>query len=113
MESMAESHRRRPDDAIRITTAAPSAEEDTAARQRRYLISMAIRTACFLGAVVVTGWLRWVLLAGAVLLPYVAVVAANAVAGRREVAGLPEVGVDLRHLPGREPPGGPDEGSLS
>ncbi len=41
-----------------------------AARQRRYVISMAIRTVCFVAAVAVgPGWLRWVLVAGAVFLP--------------------------------------------
>lgn len=39
---------------------------------------MAIRTVCFLGAILASGWLRWLLVAGAVLLPYVAVVMANA-----------------------------------
>ena len=64
---------------MRITTAPTSVADDIAGRQRRYLISMAIRTACVIGAVVVgPGVLRWVLVAGAVLLPYVAVVLANA-----------------------------------
>ena len=64
---------------MRITTAPMSAADDIAGRQRRYLISMAIRTACVVGAVAVgPGVLRWVLVAGAVLLPYVAVVFANA-----------------------------------
>ena len=64
---------------VRITTAPTSAADDIASRQRRYLISMAIRTACVIGAVAVgPGVLRWVLFAGAVLLPYVAVVFANA-----------------------------------
>lgn len=64
---------------VRITTAPMSAADDIAGRQRRYLISMAIRTACVVGAVAVgPGVLRWVLVAGAVLLPYVAVVFANA-----------------------------------
>ena len=63
---------------VRITTAATSHHEDIANRQRRYVISMTIRTLCFVGAVAVgPGWLRWVLVAGAVLLPYVAVVLAN------------------------------------
>ena len=63
---------------VRITTAATSRAEDIRHRQRRYLVSMAIRTLCFVGAVAVgPGWLRWVLVAGAVLLPYVAVVMAN------------------------------------
>jgi hypothetical protein len=38
---------------------------------------MAIRTFCFLGAVVADGWLRWALAAGAIVLPYLAVVVAN------------------------------------
>jgi len=69
-------HEARP---VRITTAASSRADDIARRQRRYLISMAIRTCCFLGAVAVgQGWLRWVLFAGAIFLPYIAVVMANA-----------------------------------
>ena len=72
-------------DAVRITTAASSRNDDIAVRQRRYVISMSIRTLCFVGAVAVgPGILRWVLVAGAVLLPYVAVVMANAVATRTD-----------------------------
>ena len=64
---------------VRITTAPTSRADDIAGRQRRYLISMAIRTAWVVGAVVAgPGVLRGVLVAGAVLLPYVAVVFANA-----------------------------------
>jgi hypothetical protein len=48
----------------------------------RYLLSMLIRTACFVAAVVIDSWVRWVFLAGALFLPYVAVVMANAV-GRK------------------------------
>jgi hypothetical protein len=63
---------------VRITTARTSAADDLAGRQRRYLFSMTVRTACVVGAVSVgPGLLRWVLVAGAVLLPYVAVVLAN------------------------------------
>jgi hypothetical protein len=70
---------RKHPEAVRITTAAPSKAEEIAARQRRYLFSMGIRTLCVIGAVVVgDNWLRWVLFAGAVFLPYVAVVMANA-----------------------------------
>lgn len=64
---------------VRITTAATNPADDIAARQRRYVVSMTIRTLCVIGAVAVGDiWLRWVLLAGAVFLPYVAVVMANA-----------------------------------
>ena len=61
----------------RITSAQTGLTSDQADRTRRYLISMAIRTVCFLGAVVTDGWLRWVLVLGAVVLPYLAVVIAN------------------------------------
>ena len=70
----------RDGDAVRITSAAESRDADIAARQKRYVFSMALRTLCFVSAVLVgPGWLRWVLVAGAVILPYVAVVMANAV----------------------------------
>ena len=46
-------------------------------RVRRYTITMAFRMACFLSMLFVQGWLRWVLLAAAVFLPYIAVVLAN------------------------------------
>ena len=63
----------------------------------RYLISMAIRTACVVLVFVVPGPLRWVFAAGAVVLPYVAVVLANASGRRREV--LDSSPVEPRELP--------------
>jgi type III secretory pathway component EscV len=72
-------------EAVRITTAAPSKAEEIAARQRRYLFSMAIRTACFIAAVAVgPGWPRWVLIVLAIILPYVAVVMANVSTSRSD-----------------------------
>lgn len=62
----------------RITVAGESATDEQRGRVRRYAISMAVRTACFIGAVLASGTLRWVLVTGAVLLPYIAVVLANA-----------------------------------
>ena len=45
----------------------------------RYFVQMGIRMACFLGAIFLAdGWLRWVLIVGAVVLPYSAVLFANA-----------------------------------
>ena len=87
------------DGSIRITTASSSRNEDIAARQRRYLFSMSLRTICFVGAVVTTGWLRWVLVAGAILLPYVAVVMANAVATRSDGFELTDGGSARPQLP--------------
>lgn len=68
---------RRDDEVYSITSAPESAKLERQARTRRYLISMAIRTICFLGAVFTTGILRWVLIACAIGLPYIAVVLAN------------------------------------
>jgi hypothetical protein len=62
-----------------------------------YLIQMLIRVACFVGAVVVTNWpIRIVLIAGAVVLPYTAVIFANAGGERRSSGG---VGMEHRELP--------------
>lgn len=44
---------------------------------RRYLITMGIRCAGLVGAVMTDGWVRWVCVAAAVVLPYVAVVLGN------------------------------------
>jgi hypothetical protein len=80
---------RREPEPIRITTAPASHADDIDRRRRRYVISMAIRTLCFIGAILVgPGWLRWVLVAGAFVLPYVAVVMANAASPRIEGADL-------------------------
>ena len=70
---------RKEPEAIRITTVTRSHNEDISRRQRRYLISMAIRTAAFVLAIVFRGTpLMWVFIAASFILPYVAVVAANA-----------------------------------
>jgi len=83
---------------VRITTAAASRDEDIRSRQRRYLVSMGIRTVCFVAAVVVGhGWLMWVLIVAALLLPYVAVVMANAASSRSDDFALGDV--DRRELP--------------
>jgi DUF3099 family protein len=87
------------DDAVRITTAAPSRADDIAARQRRYVISMGVRTVCFIGAVVAEGWLRWILVVAALLLPYVAVVMANAASSKSDDFQLIDRGSGRRELP--------------
>lgn len=45
----------------------------------QYLATMGLRTACFIGAYFFEGWLRWVCVTLAVVLPYIAVVIVNAV----------------------------------
>lgn len=79
-----------------ITSARRSLSEDIAQRNRRYMLQMSTRVVCFLGAVAIDHWVRWVLLVGAVFLPYVAVVLANA---GRESGGDPGTFLDTRSLP--------------
>ena len=66
------------DDVYDITSAQKSLSSDQPARQRRYFISMMVRTACFILTVILPSPFRWIALTGAVFLPYIAVVVANA-----------------------------------
>jgi hypothetical protein len=82
-------HRHRHDEPIvqSVTSVPESLAEEHAGRIRRYLITMSIRTLCFIGAVFAategTPWWVWGSLAvAAIVLPYVAVVLANAVRPR-------------------------------
>ena len=70
-----------------VTEAQPSLSADIAARQRRYLIMMGIRVACFALTIALfvagAGWFAAIPAAGAIAIPYFAVVIAN---GGRELA---------------------------
>jgi hypothetical protein len=66
------------EDVYDITSAQKSLSSDQPGRQRRYFISMMVRTACFILTVVLPSPYRWIALVGTVFLPYVAVVVANA-----------------------------------
>ncbi len=62
-----------------VTTARRPHSEEVSGRARRYLISMGIRTACLVLAIfVLHGWLRAVAIVAALVLPWLAVVLANA-----------------------------------
>ena len=65
-----------------VTTARESLAADQSFRTKRYLLTMGLRTVCFVLAVVTEGWVRWVFAVGAVFLPWFAVVMANAVRPR-------------------------------
>lgn len=73
------------DEVFDITSAQKPLSTDLPARQRRYFISMMIRTACFILMVVLPSPYRWIALLGAAGLPYFAVVIANA--GRETISG--------------------------
>lgn len=93
---------------IRITGARACLTEDVRGRQRRYIISMSIRTLSVILTVVL--WnverpLAWATLVIGALLPYVAVVYANMRPGERPGAAL------LAHSdPGAPGPGGHTSG---
>lgn len=82
--------RRNPEPAQSITSAPEPLGADQARRARRYLIQMGIRVVCFVVAVLtwshVPLWVSLVLILGAVVLPYIAVLFANAGRERRDDA---------------------------
>ncbi|GGQ15384.1 hypothetical protein GCM10010187_34780 [Actinomadura coerulea] len=100
-------HRHHRDPAVYTVTDAPRPmSEDIGHRQRRYLMSMGVRTICFVGAVVaaVAGapwWLALLMVAGAAVLPYVAVIFANG--GREPTA---PAAFDDRHRREQKPVSG-------
>ncbi len=109
-----------PERVFSVTTAPTSRVLDQDTRIRRYLWTMGVRTGCFIVAVVATGWIRWVAVAGAVVLPYVAVILANA-AGPRQPGTVPAVTPyidptgrigDAPHAPRQGPRTSDDEPSL-
>jgi len=91
---------RRSEPVYRITGAQTSLSDEQRGRTRRYLWSMGLRTACFLGAIVAHGWLRWVLVLAALVLPWMAVVTANV--GRERGDGDPPTAVQVPDLPALE-----------
>jgi Flp pilus assembly protein TadB len=79
----------RAEDPFLVTTADQSPRDEQRDRTRRYLVTMGVRVACFVLAIVLVQLhLRWaaaVAVAGSLVLPWVAVVAANAGPTRRKV----------------------------
>jgi len=73
--------RARRDQAHLVTEARQSRSEEISQRERRYLLLMGMRLICFVLAVVLllhhAGWLALIPAAGAIVLPYFAVVVAN------------------------------------
>ncbi|WP_225828178.1 DUF3099 domain-containing protein [Streptomyces naphthomycinicus] len=95
---------------FRITGARTGLAEDVRGRQRRYVISMSIRTASVILAVALWNVERYVAIVALVLgglLPYVAVVIANA--GRERPPSLPSTFVTAPVPPMIAPPQAGDE----
>ncbi|MFF3843628.1 DUF3099 domain-containing protein [Streptomyces sp. NPDC002328] len=99
---------------FRITGARQGLQDDVRARQRRYVISMSVRTVSVILSAVLWNVERHVAIVALVLglvLPYIAVVIANA--GRENAPGLPTTFVTVPTPPMITPPGtdgrGPQE----
>jgi hypothetical protein len=79
-----ESREPRKQQVFSITSAAESQSEDRLRREKRYALSMGIRTVCFLGGVFLVmqplPWaaIGWLMFVAAVFLPYTSVIYANA-----------------------------------
>ena len=61
-----------------VTSVGQSPDEERRDRMKKYLISQVVRVVCIILAVFVQGWAMWIFFAGAIFLPYFAVVLANA-----------------------------------
>lgn len=111
--------KRSEQEVFRITGARAGLQDDVRGRQRRYVISMLVRTASVIAAMLLWNVERYVAIVALVLgafLPYVAVVIANA--GRENAPGLPSTFVPAPMRPalgaasGTEPAGPvPDSGA--
>ncbi|MFI1361340.1 DUF3099 domain-containing protein [Streptomyces griseochromogenes] len=99
---------------FRITGARTGLAEDVRGRQRRYVISMTIRTASVILAATLWNVERYVAIVALVfgaLLPYVAVVIANA--GRERPPSLPSTFVTVPTPPMIAPPRAEDKAAQS
>jgi Protein of unknown function (DUF3099) len=97
-----------------VTEARRSRTEDIAYRERRYLIMMGFRVACFVVTIVLfaagAGWLAAIPAVGAIAIPYFAVVFANGGREPSSTRGFRAYEPNLPELyspPGQSLPGSP------
>ena len=88
-----------------ITSLPPSPEAERRARMIKYTIAMTIRVACIFALLFAEGWWLAVFAAGAIFLPYVAVVLANVSGPSRSTEVLRPGGL----VPATPPAPGSDE----
>lgn len=98
-------------DATLITSAGRGRTLDLAERQRRYLITMGIRTGCFLLFLVVPGWWKLVALGAAAVLPAFAVLFANSADHRPPPVATADGSAHRAITGGQVVPGTVEEGS--
>lgn len=85
-----------------ITDARTPHSDEVRVRMIKYSISMGIRLVCLVLVFFVEGWLQWVVIAGAVVLPYFAVIFAN---GGSDTSDIPhsQALIDQVPVPAIEP----------
>lgn len=70
------------DQPLLVTTAPQNPRDEQRGRQRRYLITMGVRVVCFVLAIVLAAahlvWAAGIAVAASLILPWIAVIAANA-----------------------------------
>lgn len=88
-----------------ITTLPPSPEAERRSRMIKYTIAMSIRVLCIVAMLFVDGWWLAVCAAGAIFLPYFAVVLANVGSPRRTSRVLRPGGLVRRTPPPTASPG--------
>jgi hypothetical protein len=86
-----------------ITSLPRSPQDDRRSRMIQYSVAMTIRTVCLLLCLVVPGWWRLLPAVGAIVLPYIAVVLANATISRPAAEVLRPGGI-VRRDPGTPGP---------
>lgn len=91
-----------------ITTLPPSPEAERRSRMIKYTVAMAIRVLCIVAMLFVDGWWLAVCAAGAIFLPYFAVVIANVGSPKRTSRVLRPGGIVRRTPPPSAAPGGQD-----
>lgn len=99
---------------MQSATSLPRAPRDEAqTRMRKYFVMMTVRVLCFVLMVIITpyGWYTWVLAAGAIFLPYFAVVIANVAAPATNVRAVPPER-SLTGMPAPAPPAAPSAGVI-
>ncbi|MRG58452.1 DUF3099 domain-containing protein [Agromyces sp. CFH 90414] len=83
-----------------ITTLPPSPEDERRSRMIKYTVAMSIRVVCIFLMLFAQGWWLAVCAAGAIFLPYVAVVLANVGGGRGQAVERPGAIVPVAPTPG-------------
>lgn len=85
-----------------VTSIDISPEDERRSRMVRYLVAMSIRVICIIAGVFVEGWLMWVCFAGAIFLPYFAVIIANAAgpssASKANLVVAPRLQIDAQSI---------------